>query len=636
MHKYLFLLSCAAIAAPVSAQEAGEAEQIGSTGTYTTWSAEPANPQITVTATGTPIEVEDTGQAVTIISREEIEAVQGADIVRVLRRAPGVTISRNGGPGSVTSVRIRGAQAEQTLVVIDGARVADPAAPSGGFDFGTLLALNLAKLEILRGSNSTIWGSDAIGGVVVASTRAQSGLRASAEYGARDTASASVSGGLADADTGYLGLSGTWFSSDGISAAEAGTEEDGFEQWALNGHARYYFSDRFEVFARSRYAEGELEIDGFPAPSFTLADTDEVQETRQLTGSTGAVYDTGALFVSAAYSFADTERDNLDGGGTETFTSQGRSDRLDVRGEWRPIGPLLLHFGAENEWTSYETLFDVGEDTRISGAYVQGGIEYNAISGHIGARVDDHADFGTAISFGADASYEVAPGWRLRASVGEGFKAPSLFQLHSDFGNIALEPEESTSFDLGLAYGERTMTRRPVYAAITAFQRDTDNQIAFVSCFGQSDDICENRPFGTYDNITRTRARGIEAELWARPATDLTLGALYAYTDAENRDTGLTLARRPRHAATVTGEWRPLERVTLGADLRIVSGSFDDAFNAVRLDGYETLTLRGSLNVTERVQVFGRIENLWDEDYQTAAGYATAGRGAHIGARLAL
>ena len=589
---------------------------------------------ITVTATGTRIEVEDTGQAVTVIGEAEIEAVQGADLTRILERAPGVTITRNGGTGSFTGLRLRGSEAEQALTVIDGVRMADPSAPSGGFDFGTLLALYLDKLEILRGSNSTIWGSDAIGGVVVASTRAASGLSASAEYGARDTASAMVAGGLSDPDTGFLGLSGTWFSTDGISAAEAGTEADGFEQLTLNGHARYYFNDRFEVFARGRYAEGDLDIDGFPAPNFTLSDTLDTQETRQFTGSTGAVLDTGGLFLSAAYSFADTDRDNLDGNGVETFTSQGRSDRIELRGEWRPIGPLLVNFGAENEWTSYETLFDTGEDTRSIGAYVQGGIEWNAVSGHIGARMDDHADFGLAISFGADASYEVAPGWRLRASVGEGFKAPSLFQLHSDFGNLMLEPEQSTSFDLSLAYGQRGAGA--IYGAVTLYKRNTGNQIAFVSCFGETTGICTNRPFGTYDNVTRTRSRGVEAEVWGSLADSLRLGAVYTLTDAENRDTGLTLARRPRHTATLTGEWSLAGDVSLAADLRIVSSSFDDAFNAVRLDGYAVLTLRGSWQVSEHVQLFGRVENLWDEQYQTAAGYGTAGRGAHIGARLAL
>jgi len=589
---------------------------------------------ITVTATGTRIEVEDTGQAVTVMGEAEIEAVQGADLTRVFERAPGVTLTRNGGTGSFTGLRLRGSEAEQVLTIVDGVRMADPAAPSGGFDFGTLLALDLAKLEILRGSNSTIWGSDAVGGVVVASTRAQSGLRGMAEYGSRETASAMVSGGLSDPDTGFLGFSGTWFSTDGISAAEAGSEADGFEQWALNGHARYYFSDSFEVFARARYAEGELDIDGFPAPAFTLADTDERQDTRQLSGSTGAVLDTGGLFLSAAYSFADTDRDNLDGQGAATFTGQGRSDRVNLRGEWRFFGPLLLHFGAENEWTSYRTLFDAGEDTRSTGAYAQLGIEYNALSGHIGARVDNHADFGTELSFGADASYEFSPGWRLRGSIGEGFKAPTLFQLHSDYGNLLLRPEQSTSFDLGVAYGQRAYGR--LHGALTLYQRNTDNQIAYVSCFGDTTGICTDRPFGTYDNVTRTRARGVEAELWARPAQSVTLGAVYTFTDAENRDTGLTLARRPRHAATLTGDWQAAAGVRLGADLRVVSSSFDDAFNMVRLDGYATLTLRASWDVSERVQLFGRVENLWDEHYQTAAGYGTPGTDAYFGARMAL
>ncbi|MFB0611056.1 TonB-dependent receptor plug domain-containing protein [Aurantiacibacter poecillastricola] len=627
--KYLFSgVSLAVIAVPAIAQEEPLMIDMGS--------ARIPEETITVTATGTRIELEDTGQAITVIGEDEIEAVQGADLTRLLERAPGVVTTRNGGAGSFTGVRVRGAEAEQVLVVVDGVRMADPAAPAGGFDFGTLLALDLQKLEILRGSNSTIWGSDAIGGVVVASTRAASGLKASAEYGARDTASARVSGGVSDSDTGFLGASVTWFKTDGISAADAGTEADGFEQWALNGHARYYFNDRFEVFARTRYASGELQIDGFPAPAFTLADTDEVQETRQWTGSTGAVLDTGALFLSGAYSFADTVRDNFDADGTLAFASDGRSDRVDLRGEWRPIGPLLVHFGAESEWTQYETDTSVGEDTRISGAYGQAGIEWNAISGHIGARVDDHADFGTAVSFGADASYAIADGLRLRASVGEGFKAPSLFQLYSDYGNLALEPEQSTSFDLGLAYGDRTLSSRPVHGAVTLFQRNTDNQIAFVSCFGESDGICTDRPFGTYDNVARTRARGVEAEAWGRIADTVTLGVLYAFTDSENRDTGLDLARRPRHAATVTGEWQAVDAVTLGADLRIVSDSYDDAANLVRLDGYEILTLRASWSVSEQVELFGRVENLWDEQYQTAAGYGTAGTGAHIGARVAL
>ncbi|KLE33571.1 TonB-dependent receptor [Aurantiacibacter gangjinensis] len=591
---------------------------------------------ITVTATGTRGNVDATGQAVTVIVAEEIDAMQGADLTRVLERAPGVSATRTGGVGAQTAVRIRGAVGEQTLAILDGVRVADPAAPSGGFDFGNLLSTDLSKIEILRGSNSTIWGSDAIGGVIVATSRFADGLSASAEYGARDTVNARLAASLADADTGFLGLSGTWFNTDGFSSAASGSEADGFEQWAINGAARYYIDGRSEVFVRSRYAEGDLDIDGFPAPSFTLADTLDTQETRQWTGSAGGTYDSGPLFLSAAYSFADTERDNLDGSGVTTFASEGRSDRIALRGEWRPFGPTLVHFGGEHEWTSYETLFDAGESTRIAGAYLQGGVEWRGIAAHIGGRVDDHADFGTEVSFGADASYDLTADLRLRASIGEGFKAPSLFQLHSDFGNLLLEPEQSTSFDLGLSYGERAMRDSGVYAEATVYRRDTDNLIDFVSCFGVSGGICTDRPDGTYDNVSRARAQGVEAEIWGSPGEGVTLGAVYTFTDAESRDTGLQLARRPKHSALFTAEFAALERGSLGIDVRVVGASFDDALNTVRLDPYEIVTLRGALTVTDTVEVFGRVENLFDADYQTVAGYGTAGVSAHIGARLAL
>ncbi|MGB3167164.1 MAG: TonB-dependent receptor [Alteraurantiacibacter sp.] len=642
MYKYLFFgVSLAAMASPAMAQEeevtiqrVGEsciADLGGGSSVY----AECIDPEetITVTATGTRTEIEDSGQAITVIGEDEIAALQGPDLPRVLERVPGLTFSRTGGLGTQTGVRLRGSEAEQVLVILDGVRVADPASPSGGFDFGNLLATNLAKIEVLRGSNSTIWGSDALGGVIVASTRADTGLDGAFEYGTHDSLTAAASGGVGNQDTGFLGASASYTRTHGFSAAASGTEPDGFEQWALEGHGRYYASYDFELFARIRHAEGELEIDGFPAPDFTLADTNGTQDTAQTFGSAGAVYDTGPLFITASYSFADTARDNFDESGAETFTSDGQSDRLALRGEWRPIGPIIVNFGAENEWTNYQTLFDSGNNTRIFGTYAQAGVEWRGISGHLGARVDDHRDFGTEVSFGGDASYAIAPDWRLRASVGEGFKAPSLFQLFSDFGNASLQPERATSFDLGLAYGGRATS--PVYGALTLFRRDTEDQIAFVGCFGSVDPICEDRPFGTYDNITSARAQGVEAELRARPASGVVLGAAYAFVDAENRDTGLELPRRARHAATFTAKWEPFDALSLGVDVRVVSSSFDDAANTVRLGAYETLTLRAAYEVTDAVQLYGRVENAWDEQYQTAAGYATRGRAAFIGARLA-
>ncbi len=625
MRRFLLSLSCAIVSVPALAQETK------SSGDFSEFSID--QKQITVTATGNRSEVEDTGQAVTIIGRDEIEQVQGGDFTRVLERAPGVAISRNGGVGGFTGVRVRGAEAEQLLVLIDGVRVADPAAPSGGFDFGNLLAGNVDKIDLLRGSNSTIWGSDAIGGVMAVTTRDETGVQASAEYGSRDTFFGTATGGL-ETDAFYAGLSGSFFSTDGFSAADAGIEADGFEQWALAGRTAVYVSDRVTLFARGRYAEGDLEIDG----GFPLADTNEFQETTQYSAAVGGSFDNGPLYLTAFYSFADTERANFNpaNGPAPGFTSDGHSDRVELRGEWRPIGPLIVNFGGEGEWSSLETNFTPRQDTRIIGAYTQLGIEFGPLSAHIGARHDDHRDFGGATSFGADISYEVVDDIRLRASVGEGFKAPSLFQLFSDFGNAALVPEHSTSYDLGLTWNNRNDA---FFAGATLFRRDSENQIEFVSCFGVVGGICTDRPFGTYDNVGRVRAQGIEIELGANPSDKFGMRAAYAYVDTENRtaaaaNEGNVLARRPKHALTFSADWEtPLAGFTIGGDIRMVGDSFDDAGNFTRLDGYQVVTMRGSLPVGEHVELFGRIENLFDADYQTAAGYGPAGRGAFVGAR---
>lgn len=643
VRKHLFLsASLSVLGAPLAAQDVEENDE----GLFTP-GFRVAEETITVTATGTRTEIDDTGQAITAIVLDddlsEGALIQGADLTRALERVPSLTFSRNGGAGGFTGVRLRGAEAEQTLLIIDGVRVADPASPGGGFDFGNLLTPNLEKLDILRGSNSTIWGSDAIGGVIVATTRAESGLRGSAEYGARDTATANLSGGVSS-DSFFVGGSASYYRTDGFSSAAVGTEADAFEQWAVNGQARYYVSDRFEVFARGRWAEGDLEIDGFPFPTFTLSDTDETQDTRQYSGNAGLVFDDSDLFLAATYSFADTERVNLNPafGTAPSFTSDGHSDRVDLRGEWRPIGPLLVHFGGEHEWTSYETLFSAPADTRIFGAYGQLGIEFGDWSAHAGTRFDDHARFGSELSFGADVSYRINYDIRLRASVGEGFKAPTLFQLFSDFGNEGLQPEQSTSVDVGVEFGDRSFRRADLHAALTLFHRDTQDQIEFVSCFGATTGICTNRPFGTFDNVGRVRAQGFEVELGAQPSQNFTARAVYAFIDTENRTVGSfnegnDLARRPRHALTVSADWEtPVERLIVGGDIRMVGDSFDDAGNFTRLDGYAVGTVRVSWQFNENLTLFGRVENVTDAQYQTAAGYATPGRGAFVGIRAGL
>lgn len=622
------------VSAPVAAQETGQEIFFGDNRVAGV---------TTITVTGTPIETEDTGQPVSIIAREEIEQVQGDDITRILQRVPGVTVSRNGGIGSFTGVRVRGAESEQLLVLIDGVRVSDPASPAGGFDFGNLLPATVAQIDLLRSSNSTVWGSDAVGGVLAVRTRSDSGIDGSIEFGARETFSASVSGSM-ESEFGFLSLAGGYYTTDGFSSAASGTEADGFEQFAVTTRGRVFLSSTTELFANGRFAEGDLEIDGFPFPAFVLTDTDEFQETSQYSGAIGLLHDSGPLFVQASYSFADTERANFDPAlGTEPgFVSDGHSDRLEIKGEYRLIGPLLMNFGADSEWTSFETNFSARADTRIVGGYVQAGIEFGGLSGHVGLRQDDHARFGSATSFGADASYEALPELRIKASIGEGFKVPSLFQLFSDFGNQVLVPEKSTSYDLGLAYRDRSA---PAYAAITLFRRESEDLIEFVSCFGETSAICADRPFGTYDNVAAARAQGFEIEGGATLGNALRVRLAYSLIDSEDRVSSTALARRPRHNANLALDWDSargsgdLLRPRLGADMRLSSDSFDNAANTVPLDGYVVVDLRAELPLArvrgdKAIVLFARIENIFDEQYQTAAGFAQAGRGLFAGARF--
>lgn len=623
MRKYLFfLLSNSFLCAPLAAQE------------------QPRETQITVVATGTRETIHTSGQPLTIIGRDEIEQVQGGDILRVLERAPGVTVSRNGGPGSFTGVRLRGAEAEQLLVLIDGVRVADPAAPAGGYDFGTLLPAAIGKIELLRGSNGTIWGSQAIGGVLAAWTRFNPGLEGSVEYGARDTLYTTANAGI---EQGALELAadGAWYRTDGFSAAAAGSEPDGYRQWQTGARGRLAIAPGLRLRGGVRYADSRLEIDGFPAPAFTLADTDEYQEARQFSASGGLEYERGRLQLSGGWSASDTERDSFDPaiGTAPTYTTDGHSDRLDLRGAWR-FGEATLWFGGESEWARFNSTSDAEQRARTSGAYAQFGTTMvEGVSLNAGARIADHSRFGSALTLGADASWSIGEGWRVRASFGEGFKTPTLFQLFSDYGNTALEPERSTSTDIGVELNDRNSS---VHLAATLFRRDSEDLIDFVSCFGSTTGICADRPFGTYDNVGRVRAEGIELEGRRELTEALSARFAYSFVETENRtpgspNRGNVLARRPRHALSLGGEWRVNEEgAALGADLRWVSASYDDAANLVRIPSHAVVDVTARWPVSDTVELFGRIENLWDEDYQTAAGYASPGRGAFVGARLRL
>ena len=591
-----------------------------------------AGPDIVVAAR-VPQYASQIGQSVTVITRDEIEQRQTVAVSDLLATTPGITVSRNGGLGTVTAVRIRGAEGEQTLTLIDGVRVNDPSSPGGAFDFGSLLAGSIDRIEILRGPNSVPWGSQAIGGVVnIVTARPTEGLqgRGSMEYGSFDSvfANAGISGGRGPVTAS---LTGGYARTDGISIAANGTEPDGYRRYAATGQVGIAFTDEIGVDLRGYYAHSRTDLDGFAStPPYGLIDDPEYSTSQEIYGYAGVHANLldGRFRNRAAFTIADINRDNFDPrvGSDAIFFGRGRSERYEYQGDFQASRQLRLVAGVERENSNFRTDTDshASHITSYYGQAIVTPIDILTVTG--GVRRDENADFDGHTSYSVNAALALPEGTIFRGSYADGFKAPTLYQRFASFyGTIDLKPEVSRNYDFGV---EQRLLSGAATIGVTYFHRDTKNQIDFDSVTF------------TYSNIVRTRAKGVEVELSLRPTDALTLTGNVSYIDSENRSPGLNfgkdLARRPKETANMSVDYRLPFGLSVGGTVSIVGDSFDDAGNTTRLDGYVLTGLRAEMPIGDRFSVYGRIENLFDEKYQTVANYGTPGRAAYGGIRVKL
>lgn len=602
---------------------------------------------IVVTATRAETPVSQVGQSVTVITEDDIRTRQTVAVVDLLRTVPGVTFTRNGGLGTQTLVNIRGADSDQTVALIDGVKLNDPSSTGSGFNFGNLLTGNISRIEVVRGSQSVLWGSQAIGGVVNIITREPAddlAFNANAEYGWRNTGQVvgNVSGKFgpvsASVGAGYL-------RSDSISTyseARGATERDGYKNYGANAKFNIALSDAISLNLRGWYSNGTVGIDGFPAPTFAFGDTNETAQTKELVGYAGlnAALFGGRLRNRLAYATTSTARKNLDLSGAspfQTFDAKGKNQRLEYQGIFDIADGYGLTFGAEREKSSFRTSSYGGPfafaNARINSVYGQ--LSATPVTGltlTAGARYDDHNIFGGKTTFAANGVYSPNAGaTTIRASYGEGFKTPSLFQLFSEYGNILLKPETSKGWDAGVT---QKLLNGAIEVGATWFHRNTSNQIVFISCPLLPIGICINRPFGTYDNVARARAKGLEFGLKLKPVDALTVQANYSWIDAKNRANGLKLVRRPSQSVNAAIDYTWAFGLETGATITHVGSSFDNASNTRRLDGYVLVDLRASYPLTKGISIYGRIENLFDEQYETLFRYGTPRRAAYAGVRL--
>jgi vitamin B12 transporter len=326
-----------------------------------------------------------------------------------------------------------------------------------------------------------------------------------------------------------------------------------------------------------------------------------------------------------------------------TFDATGSNKRWEYQGTLTLTDRVGAVFGLESERSELNTrspsTFDpnpapLAHDAQLDSIYGQvtvAPIETLSLTG--GLRYDDHDTFGSETTGRATLAWAATATTIVRATYGEGFKAPTLFQLFSDFGNEDLAPERADAWDAGV---EQHLLNDALVLSATYFGRNTRDMIDFVSCFPAADPRCATRPFGFYDNVQKTEAEGIELGLMARLGERLSFSANYTDMDTENRggeNFGLELARRPGQTLNgeLTYEWA--FGLTTTVAVTHAGRSFDDAANTVVVDGYTVVDLRAAFALRDNLELYGRLENAFDEEYETIARYGTPGRGAFVGVR---
>ena len=559
----------------------------------------------------------EVGSSVTIITAEDIDALGFDFAVDAIAAAPGVTVNSNGAFGGQASVRIRGAATGQTLVLIDGIPVNDPTSSGGSVNFARVDTENIERIEILKGPQSTLWGTDAIGGVVSITTKRpekELGGSAFAEYGSFNTFRGGASVGNSN-DTGDFRLAIVGTSSDGISKADendGNTEDDAYEALTLSAKGGLNLGGDARLSANVLWTDAETEFDGFGASGF--GDADNVSETEELSANvslTGSLFDE-RLENLLLVGYADIDRQNFNNG-APGFGATGDRVLYRYQGTLGINDANKLAFGVEREET-----MSGDEDTSIDGVfalYEWQAAEALTLTG--GLRVDDHSTFGAETTGRVAAAYNPNPQLTLRASWGQGFKAPTLFQLSG--GGFAepnpnLQPETSEAIDAGIDWRSRDGC---VEAGFTVVDTDIENLISYAVT--------------GYFNEAEVKTQGIELVGRVVITDWLSVDANYAYIDAEDTD-GNPQRRIPEHSGDVRFNVDPDGPFSGNVLIRYNGEEPNNATSTV--DSWTRVDVTGSYDLNETVELFGRVENLFDEEYQQILGYGTPDLSGYVGIRL--
>ena len=578
--------------------------------------------RIVVTANRTPTEKSQVGSTVEQVTSEEIEEKSLPSIGDYLNLLPGIAISSGGGIGSEAGLAVRGMPRRYVKTLYNGIDIADPTQTQVQTSYQYLLTGGADSIEVLKGSQSTLYGSDAIAGVISVSTLGSidPGVRHFLDTEAGSFGMARGRYGLqAASEASALALNVTGLRTDGISAADendGNTERDGFEDVLLDVNVEHRFSDAFSVFGSALYIDARAEYDDdFPVVQDNWFNHNL---TEQLAGRTGFNLDLMDGRLKNTFSVQGFKIDrgirSVSTFGPYDADFEGTRVKTDYQGSFEATERILFQYGLDHERQNARTSDDFAETDdsfSITGVWAQSVVEpvdNLILTG--GLRHDEHSEFGGHTTYRGTAAYLFdATATRLHSSFGTGFRAPSLYELYAPFyGDSSLRPETSVSFDFGV--GQEFLDGRLV-TDLTYFMIDVDDLIEF--------DTAASR----YRQVPgTTRSRGVEASLDFAVTDGLRLGGSYTYTDSKTEG-GERMVQIPRHAIVLSAAWLPDEQWTVSGDVKFAVDTVDTG--DVELDDYVLVNAKVAYRYNENVEVYVRGENLLDQQYQTVAGYGTPG-----------
>jgi vitamin B12 transporter len=597
---------------------------------------------VVVTATRIPTPEIQVASSMTVITADEIEARQERTLPDVLKDVPGLNVVQSGGPGAQTSIFMRGTDSNHTKVLVDGIDVSDPSNSNATFDFGQFLTQDIERVEVLRGPQSGLYGSDAIGGVINIITKSGQGpLQAavSAEGGSFDTFNQTGSISGSDDQFHYSANVAHFHSGEtpatplDLLALGEQRIDDYYDNFTASTKLGLDLTQDFDLGLVARYTNTHLSYTGQDYNVFpTIPDAQQSESnTNEYYGRVTAhlVSFEGVLSQTLGVAYTRNETATLEPQ-TPEGVNTGDRVKVDWQGAIKVSSAHTLLLGAEDSLE--EISQPISATTRIASGYaeLQSQLAERWFSA-LNVRYDANDRFGDKVTYRFAPTYvNTDTETKLKASVGSGFKAPSLSELFQNFppyfyANPSLRPESSTGYDAGFEQG---LANNTIRFGATAFY----NRI--------HDLITSNVDDTSYANIGKATTEGIESFVSYQPVKELVLRVDYTFTEASDDILHQELLRRPKSKGTFAAEWHATDALLF--DVNVLSvGTWVDGnrdFSIPRLDapGYTTVNLATSYDLNARIALFARIDNVFDRHYQNPVGFLQPSIGAFAGIKLKL